>query len=83
MPGCFIAFEGGEGCGKSTQAARLAARLDAVLTREPGGTTLGETLRDILLGPPDVVVAPTLEAPAATPPIEPRTEALLMAAAGV
>jgi dTMP kinase len=77
----FVAFEGGEGCGKSTQAARLAARLDAVLTREPGGTSLGETLRGLLLGAPDVVDAPTIEAPASTPPIEARAEALLMAAA--
>ena len=45
----FIAFEGGEGSGKSTQSARLAARLDAVLTREPGGTELGERLRTLLL----------------------------------
>ena len=47
--GRFIVFEGGEACGKSTQAARLAASLDAVLTREPGGTELGERLRDVLL----------------------------------
>ncbi len=45
----YIAFEGGEGSGKSTQAARLAERLDAVLTREPGGTELGGRLRSILL----------------------------------
>lgn len=47
--GCFVAFEGGEACGKSTQAARLAARLDAVLTREPGGTPLGERVREVFL----------------------------------
>jgi dTMP kinase len=47
----FIALEGGEGCGKSTQAARLAQRLDAVLTREPGGTGLGLQLRALLLTP--------------------------------
>ena len=46
----FITFEGGEGSGKSTQAARLRARLEAqglqvVSVREPGGTTLGENLR--------------------------------------
>jgi dTMP kinase len=49
MTGRFIVFEGGEGCGKSTQAARLARRLDAVLTRQPGGTDLGARLRAILL----------------------------------
>ena len=48
-PGRFIVFEGGEGCGKSTQAALLAARLGAVLTREPGGTELGRTLRSLVL----------------------------------
>lgn len=48
--GRFIAFEGGEASGKSTQAARLAARLGAVLTREPGGTALGQHLRQLVLG---------------------------------
>lgn len=47
----YLAFEGGEGCGKSTQASRLADRLDAVLTREPGGTALGADLRRLLLTP--------------------------------
>jgi dTMP kinase len=47
--GRFIVFEGGEGSGKSTHAARLAQRRDALLTREPGGTALGERLRAILL----------------------------------
>jgi dTMP kinase len=46
--GRYIALEGAEGCGKSTQAAMLAARLDAVLTRETGGTTVGERIRAIL-----------------------------------
>lgn len=46
----FISFEGGEGAGKSTQAAALVARLqesghDVVLVREPGGTSLGEQVR--------------------------------------
>ncbi len=44
----YIAFEGPEGCGKSTQARRLAEHLDAVLTRETGGTEIGQRLRDIL-----------------------------------
>ena len=44
----YIAFEGSEACGKSTQAALLADRLDAVLTRETGGTSVGARLREIL-----------------------------------
>jgi dTMP kinase len=44
----YIAFEGAEGCGKSTQARRLADALDAVLTRETGGTAIGQRLRSIL-----------------------------------
>jgi len=44
----YIAFEGAEGCGKSTQAARLAESLGAVLTRETGGTDIGARLRSIL-----------------------------------
>lgn len=44
----YIAFEGAEGCGKSTQARRLASAIDAVVTRETGGTAVGERLRDIL-----------------------------------
>ncbi len=49
----FITFEGSEGSGKSTQAERLAARLQRcgvpyVLTREPGGTPIGESIRDLL-----------------------------------
>lgn len=44
----YIAFEGAEACGKSTQAALLANRLDAVLTRETGGTAVGARLRAIL-----------------------------------
>jgi dTMP kinase len=44
----YIAFEGAEGCGKSTQARRLGEALDAVLTRETGGTRIGQRLRAIL-----------------------------------
>ena len=47
----YIAFEGGEGSGKSTQARLLARDLDAVLTREPGGTELGAKLRSLVLDP--------------------------------
>ena len=51
--GIFVSFEGGEGCGKSTQIRLLADRLKAagrqvVLTREPGGTEIGEQLRHLL-----------------------------------
>jgi dTMP kinase len=53
--GKFIAFEGGEGAGKSTQARMLAAALQArgiscVITREPGGTPGAEAIRALLLG---------------------------------
>ena len=44
----YIAFEGAEGCGKSTQARRLGEALDAELTRETGGTRIGQRLRAIL-----------------------------------
>ena len=49
----FISFEGTEGCGKSTQIRRLAARLESLgvpflLTREPGGTPIGEAIRELL-----------------------------------
>jgi dTMP kinase len=49
--GRFVAFEGGEASGKSTQAARLAARIDGVLTHAPGGTPVGAAFRAILLDP--------------------------------
>ncbi len=72
--GLFIAFEGTEGSGKSTQARlladRLAARgLDVDLTREPGGTELGERVRDILLHQRNLQAH------------DPRVQALLMSAA--
>jgi len=65
--GRFIVFEGGEASGKSTQAARLAADLDAVLTREPGGTDVGSRIRELFLDP-------------AITDLDPRAEALLAAA---
>lgn len=53
-PGLFVAFEGGDGAGKSTQARLLAETLRAegrevLLTREPGGTDIGEKLRSLVL----------------------------------
>ncbi|GAA3291172.1 dTMP kinase [Arthrobacter citreus] len=53
-PGLFIAFEGGDGAGKSTQAEKLTAALETagrtvVRTREPGGTPVGEQLRSLVL----------------------------------
>jgi dTMP kinase len=52
--GLFVVFEGGDGAGKSTQLRLLRADIeragyDAVVTREPGGTRLGEAIRDVLL----------------------------------
>ena len=69
----LIAFEGGEGTGKSTQAALLADRLrseagrEVVLTFQPGATGIGRSIREVLLDP-------------ATTGLDARTEALLMAA---
>lgn len=56
MPPLFITLEGVEGCGKSTQARALAESLAAdghrtVSTREPGGTHLGDQIRNLLLDP--------------------------------
>jgi dTMP kinase len=70
MPGRFVAFEGGDGSGKSTQVRLLGAWLRAqgyetVLTHEPGATATGARLREVLLGGAELV---------------PRAEALLFAA---
>lgn len=66
----FIVLEGGDGCGKSTQAGRLVARLrelgrEVVATREPGATEPGAAIRSLVLGGGD---------------LDARTEALLIAA---
>ncbi|MFF0989404.1 dTMP kinase [Kocuria nitroreducens] len=71
--GLFVVFEGGDGAGKSTQAGRLVDALraeghDTVRTREPGGTPLGEKVRELVLDP-------------AHGPVDARAEALLFAAA--
>lgn len=68
LRGRFIAFEGGEGSGKSTQAELLAEAIDARLTREPGGTAVGERIREVFLSND-------------TGELVPRTEVLLVAAA--
>jgi dTMP kinase len=73
LRGHFITFEGGEGSGKSTHAATLAARLKSlglgiVLTREPGGSTGAEIIRHVLLS-------------GAAKPLGAETEAILFAAA--
>jgi len=63
----YIVFEGGEGTGKSTQLNQLARKLDAITTREPGGTSLGASLRAWLLD-------------AKSGAIDVRAETLMMAA---
>lgn len=72
MTGLFIVFEGGDSVGKSTQVAYLAAHLaqhgiEHVVTRQPGGTELGATLRRLMLDP-------------ALDNVHARTEALIYAA---
>jgi dTMP kinase len=67
MQGKYIAFEGLEGCGKSTHVTRLATALDAVATREPGGTPIGASLRAAMLDANNTTLSP-------------RAEALMMAA---
>lgn len=66
MGGRFVTFEGIEGSGKSTQIALLAAFLESagnqiVLTREPGGTPIGDQVRKILLDPANTSLDPTAE----------------------
>jgi dTMP kinase len=73
MKGKFITFEGGEGTGKSTQAAMLALRLESLgigvkVTREPGGSPGAEIMRHVLLS-------------GAAKPLGPEAEAILFAAA--
>lgn len=63
----FITFEGPEGCGKTTQARRLAAALEAEgvsvrLTREPGGTPIAEQVREVLLRPENAAMLAQTEA---------------------
>lgn len=65
MAGFFIAFEGPNGVGKSTQLRRLAVTLrqqgwGTIVTREPGGTPVGEAIRDVLLNP-DLEIDPLPE----------------------
>jgi dTMP kinase len=67
VPGVLIAFEGGDGAGKSTQATELAQWLtengvDVLLTREPGATEVGEALRSLVLDPRLGEMSPRAEA---------------------
>ena len=62
----FITFEGGEGCGKSTQAQALWEKLSQLgipveLTHEPGGTTLGKELRHLLKKKDGAIISPQAE----------------------
>ncbi|MFN3890373.1 MAG: dTMP kinase [Beijerinckiaceae bacterium] len=73
--GRFVTLEGGEGAGKSTQAARLAARLrargiESLLTREPGGSPLAEEIRGVILS-------------GAVAPLGPAAEAIMFSAARI
>jgi dTMP kinase len=65
--GLFISFEGGDGCGKSTQIRLFADRIRALglpltLTREPGSTGIGKQIRAVLLDPAHANLAPRAEA---------------------
>ena len=73
LRGVFVVFEGGDGAGKSTQIRLLRSAVEraghrAVVTREPGGTRLGEAVRELLLQP-------------SVEDMDERSEALLYAAA--
>lgn len=66
MKGVFITFEGPEGCGKSTQAKLLADLLASMgyrvtLTQDPGGTIIGEKIREVLLDPLYTQMVPLTE----------------------
>ena len=66
LPMPFVTFEGVEGCGKSTQLRLAAERLralgkDVLETREPGGTAVGRTLRDILMDAANTGLDPVTE----------------------
>ena len=66
MKGRFITFEGVEGCGKSTQIELLRAQLEAegrtvLVTREPGGPPIAESIRELLLNPGHDAMAPMAE----------------------
>jgi len=66
MTGRFIVLEGGEGVGKTTQAALLSAwftglGVDHILAREPGGTPVGEIIREVVLGRTDLEMPPETE----------------------
>jgi dTMP kinase len=82
--GFFVAFEGGEGTGKSTQADALADWLedlghDVLVTHEPGGTEVGRRLRSVLLDHPADPLTDDTSGGLARP-LSPRAEALLFAA---
>ncbi len=66
MKGLFITFEGVEGCGKTTQLARLRAYLEErafplTVTREPGGTPIAEAIRSLLLDPANTAMSAMAE----------------------
>ena len=67
MSSLFVTFEGIEGCGKSTQVGRLAKRLakagrEVATLREPGGTPIGEAIREVVKHPPgDAPISPDAE----------------------
>lgn len=66
MRGIFITLEGADGCGKSTQAALLADRVEAagrevVRLREPGGTAISEKIRALVLDPANGEMCPECE----------------------